>query len=25
VDTVIVDSKEDGVFNCENVVFPKGS
>ena len=24
VDTVIVDSKEDGVFNCENVVFPKG-
>ena len=24
VDTVIVDAQEDGVFNCENVVYPKG-
>jgi Ca2+-binding RTX toxin-like protein len=24
-DTVVVDSQEDGVFNCENVEFPPGS
>jgi Ca2+-binding RTX toxin-like protein len=24
VDTVIVDSQENGVFNCENVVYPPG-